>query len=493
MGSGSDARKKIRRRWRARLAIGLNTGVALALMAVLMVMLNYLAARHHVRADLSRTKYYQLSGKTLSLLESLTNTVRVIVFFQPGQDVYQDVEYLLREYEYASSRVRIEWVDPDRDLARAEELLKVYDVAQPNVVVFDAGGRSKYVGPDDIVEYDYEPMRFGQPPRRVAFKGEQAFSSAIQNITQARKPVVYFLQGHGERDLEDHDPRTGYSALKRAIERDNIEVRTLQLGEVRAVPAEADALIIGGPKRRISRAELDVISDYVEQNGRLLVLVDAMDDTGLDDLLLPWGVRVGNDIVVDASRTLSGRELFVTEYGAHPITERLKGVTSIFYIPRSVEPLAGSGAAGGLADKPRVTVLASCSASGWAESDLTDGRMKFDPEWDLPGPVGVAVAVEKGAVPGINVQIQPTRIVAVGDSDFVSNGALTGGDLDFFMSALNWLLERETLMAIAPKPIEESRLVMSARDLALLFWAVVVGLPAGVAVIGLLVWWRRRK
>ena len=46
------------------------------------------------------------------------------------------------------------------------------------------------------------------------------------------------------------------------------------------------------------------------------------------------------------------------------------------------------------------------------------------------------------------VPIIANRVVVIGDSDFVSNAALTGGNSDFFMSALNWLLERAELMAI---------------------------------------------
>ena len=63
-------------------------------------------------------------------------------------------------------------------------------------------------------------------------------------------------------------------------------------------------------------------------------------------------------------------------------------------------------------------------------------------------------------------------MVVFGDSDFVSNGALAGGDQDLFMSALNWLLDREELMAIAPKPIEEIKLSLTRKQLniGLRFW-----------------------
>ena len=101
--------------------------------------------------------------------------------------------------------------------------------------------------------------------------------------------------------------------------------------------------------------------------------------------------------------------------------------------------------------------------------------------------------MERGPAGEAAAGIRPTRLVVFGDADFVSNGALTGGDRDFFMNALNWLLERKDLLAIAPKEYEETRLMMTRRDLAMLFWLVVMVIPGFVAIVGLGVWWRRRE
>ncbi len=143
-------------------------------------------------------------------------------------------------------------------------------------------------------------------------------------------------------------------------------------------------------------------------------------------------------------------------------------------------------------DKPRAVPLAWCSEAGWAESDLKQQPLRYDVEVDRPGPVSIAVAVEKGPVEGIDVEIQPTRMVVVGDADFIGNGTLTGGNTDFLLSSLNWLLEREELMAIAPKPFEQYRLTVSQSQRQTLFLIIVVGIPAAVGVLGLLVWAGRR-
>ena len=493
MDHGHETEGPARAWGKRKFAISVNTLVALGLAVLLALMVNYLSYRHHVRLDWSRSRFYSLSDKTLGLLSGLTNRIDVIVFFQPGHDVYEDIHNLLKEYEYASPLLSVEWVDPDRDLARTEELMRKYQVEQANVVVFDAAGRSKYVTARDLADYDYTPVQFGQSPERVMFKGEQAFSSAIQSITESRRPVVYFLQGHGERDVDSFNRAAGYSSLSQEIKRDNVDVRKLTLGEAQAIPADCDALVIAGPEKRISEQELNLIRDYLQQKGRLLVMLDAMTQTGLEPLLADWGIRLADDVVVDATRTLSGRELFITKYGPHPITSKLKSETSILYLPRSVEPALSAEEAGGAPDKPRVMPLAASSDAGWAESDLAQNPMKFDAGVDRPGPVSVAVAAERGPVPGIDVQIRPTRVVVFGDSDFASNAALTGGNADFFLSALNWLLERSELMAISPKPVEQNRLTLTEVQIRMLHWVVVVVLPLLVALAGVLVWLRRRS
>ncbi|TAN38870.1 MAG: hypothetical protein EPN23_01065 [Verrucomicrobia bacterium] len=490
----SAAEKSTRQSRKLKFAISLNTGVALTLAVVIFGMINYMSFRHYQHTDVSRNKLYQLSDKTQGLLKSLTNAVDVIVFFQPGQDIYEDVDNLLKEYQDASKLIRVQKVDPDRDLARTEMLAKKYQVSKPNVVVFESNGRSKFVTADDIVELDYSGMQMGAPPRKTGFKGEQAFSSALLNITQAKVPTVYFLQGHGERDPESYDRAKGYSALVREIKRDNATVTKVTLGEQKAIPADADVLVIAGPQKRFAPAEVEQVKQFITKNGRVLFLLDSLTDTGLAPLLKEWGVQVGDDVVVDPTRTLSGNELFVTQYERHPITEKLTGVSSILYLPRSVEAIEeATPGADATPDKPRVTTLIKCTEQGWGETDPNENPLRFDPGVDHKGPVGVAVAVEKGGAPGaLDTQIKPMRLVVFGDSSFLANGALIGGNADLVQSALNWLLDRKELMAIAPKAVEEYRLVLDQSQLRLLGWVTIGGLPALVAVLGFLVWLRRR-
>ena len=486
-----EVRKSIVRRFFSRLLFTANTLLAVILALFLFLMVNYLANRHFHRFDLSRARFYELSPKTLNLLDSADKEVKATVFFHSDHALLENVMNLLKEYQVACPKFSVEYVDPDLMLARAELLARKYRLESRNVVVFDYDGRTQLVGEEDLKTIEVEEDAFGERTRRVSFRGEVEFSSAIRAVLQGSKPNVYFLQGHGEHDPANFDELEGYSRIARAIRRDNVNVYPLVLGEQVEVPEDCQTLLIAGPTKKLAQPELDLLRNYLKDDGRMLVMIDAMTRVGLDTILEDWGLRLQDDVVVDSGRTYNGTDVLVNDYGTHPIVRGLTQVVSMFHLPRSVEVVASEVGTEG--DQPRVSPLVFCSETGWAESDPSRSPTEFDPQEDRPGPIPLAVAVEQGNVAGLDVEIRPTRLVVFGDSDFVSNRALTGGNTDLFLNALNWLLEREELMEIEPKEYHEYRLVISGHELHILLCVVVLGVPGCVALFGLVVWLRRRS
>jgi ABC-type uncharacterized transport system involved in gliding motility auxiliary subunit len=470
----------------------LNSFAAVVLAGVLVMMIGYVALRNPIRFDLSERSYYQLSEKTLNLLEALEQEVNVTVFFQEEHDLYFDIENLLEEYQYHNRNIRVEWVDPARDPARMEKLVNQYGLTEAQVVVFDIGGRSKIKRQGDLA--DIAVVEGRKEPVMTAFKGEQAFSSAIQELLQDETPVVYFLVGHGEKRVTDFDPLSGLSGIRDIALRDNVNIEELILSGESRVPDDAAALIIAGPESKMSTVEAEMIENYLNHSGHVMIMLDALKETGLEDLLRRWGVALREDVVVDPENTLKGSDVHIRRYNVHPISIRMQSITQ-FILPRSIEPLVAEQESGADEDRPTVVPLFYTSEESWSETQFEAATARYDEDTgDRQGPVSLAVAIERGPTQQmLDVQIQPSRMVVFGDSDFVSNGNMVGGNADLFMNALNWLLDREELMAIAPKPIEEVRLSLSTKQLSQLFWINVAGVPLIAVVIGFIVWLRRRK
>ena len=148
----------------------------------------------------------------------------------------------------ASPRVEVEYLDPRRNLARAEQLVKEFGIRQ-STVVFRSGDRKKYVEEDKLADFDFAggPMGGGGSTIKT-FKGEEAFTSAILAVTEQRQPKVVFAQGHGEAPLDSGERGRGYADAKQLLERDNMTVTTWNALGKADLPADADVLIVAGPQ-----------------------------------------------------------------------------------------------------------------------------------------------------------------------------------------------------------------------------------------------------
>ena len=86
------------------------------------------------------------------------------------------------------------------------------------------------------------------------------------------------------------------------------------------------------------------------------------------------------------------------------------------------------------------------------------------------------------------------RIVAVGDSNFGSNGLLTfQANQDLFMNMVSWLAQDSDLISIRPKDPEVHRLNLTVGEQRNLMIFSLLLLPGFFIIWGITNWWRRRS
>ncbi|MBI3324911.1 MAG: Gldg family protein [Candidatus Omnitrophica bacterium] len=470
------------RRW----LFSLNLAVTLAMVGALFILVNFIASRRYARKEFSRSQISALSGKTTQLLHQLKDPVRVIVFYQPTQRLYELIQDLLKEYQREGPKLTVEYVDPEQDVAKAQQLAKEFEIDRINLIVFQSGSRHKYLSDSDLAEFDYTGMEAGeQQPTLKSFSGEDAFSSAILNVTQAQQPLIWVTTGHGEKSVEETTPR-GLGQLKKFLERENMKVELKAILEQSEIPKEVSAVVIPGPTKRFMEQELVQVEGYLEHGGRLLAMIDPLQDSGLDGLLSRWGAELGMDIVVDPSLKLpfiSPANLLIATYTQHPIVTRIEPekLITLFPLARSVQPVRGRN---GITS----TELALTSPDGWGETNTSTNTFQFDQRSDTRGPVPIAVACERSGQPA-------TRLVVIGDSDFVANGQLLNapGNVDFILGSLHWLAGEEQLIGIGPKQLEHVKLSLTVEELRTIRWLTIGLLPGLFVVAGIVVWWLRRQ
>jgi hypothetical protein len=463
---------------------------SIALLAVFS-MLNYLAHRHNHRIYLSNPALQKLSPLTVRTLSELTNTVKIVCFFDRREPLFGPVSALLKEFEALTDKIELEFVDY-RMPGRAEAVRARYRLAaegEAGRVIFDAGGRVRTVLSTELSEY---AMNDDQQIRRTGFRGEQLFTSAILNVTQNAPVTAYFLQGHGEHNLSTDDQ--GYNRFGTMLEHNNIKVKLLgPLLGTNAVPADCGLLVIGGPTRKFEAEELVNIERYLARGGRLLALLSIhsrVTPVGIEALLYRWNIEAGFDYVQDLGQGQSGDAniILTGNYGSHAIVRALLRSRIKFVAPRSVSirPTQQNRP-----DAPKLTELLFTSDKGQlAVAVDTRGTA----ELRRTGAIPLAVAGERGGIQGVGADTGSSRVVVVGESLFVSNALIVdAGNSDFANQIINWLVSRDALLSeIGPSPLSEYQILLTEEQMTRVRWLFIGVIPGSVMVLGFFVWLRRR-
>jgi ABC-type uncharacterized transport system involved in gliding motility auxiliary subunit len=421
----------------------------------ILVMLNYLGARRHARFDWTAEDRFSLSPQTRQILKSLDRDVELLAFY-PGDDPEQvPLRRLLDEYRGASGRLRIDFIDPDREPGRTAR----YGVHEPGLLV-----------------------AVGDRRERAKNTGEEGITNALLRALRGRKVNVGFLSGHGERDPGDRD-REGYAAATAALNAASYQVSRVLSLTTGSIPDSIDLLVIAGPRSEPQAGEIAAIERFLSRGGRLLALLDPSPSAGLDSLFLHWNVLVGDDRVVDprVAGRLVGLDEFtpiVNRYNNNPITRGINFVT--FY------PLARSiSRTETLPDSTSAWTLFQSGGGSWAETSPEQSPPVLDPGRDRLGPIPLAAAIQHPGSSG-------ARLVVFGDSDFCANKYWRlPGSGDLFMNAVAWLSERGEEISVRARTTSERRVELTQQQSRAVLVTGVFLLPLLIVSAGVWVGWRR--
>ena len=459
---------------------GTLAGASVLIVLGILAAINYLAERHNKRWDLTAASQYSLSDQTKKVLQGLTKPVKATVFARTED--FERFRTRLEEYQYVTKQLEVEYIDPEKRPSLAEKLKE------------NALGTI-------VLQYDGREQR-------VTSDAEQDLTNGLIKVVQGQQPKVFFVQGHGERDLAGSDP-SGYGGIAEQLKSDNFLAEPLILLQ-QDIPADASVLVVAGPKSDLLDPEIAKLKAYLAKGGKLMVLIDppasaeAPPLTNLIALMKDWAVDVGNNAVLDPMSQLRGTQADVpvaAQYPFHQITSTFRLLTA-YPFTRSVKPI--EGAPGGRT----ATSFVMSGRNSWAESDLKTLTTKGEaaPEFDkgdVQGPISLAVAVSapiEGATPpppaegqDANPNKPETRLVVVGDSDFAANSvAGIPGNQDMFLNMVNWLAQQENLIAVRPRSPEDRRITLTAGQDRMIFWFTLAILPGLVFLAGIQTWWRRR-
>jgi ABC-type uncharacterized transport system involved in gliding motility auxiliary subunit len=468
---------------------GGNTALYVIVVFAILAGVNYLASRRSLKKDFTKGQRYSLSEQSRKVISGLTEDVRVL-YFQRKADMPPRGAGELEQYEALSSKVKVEFVDPLVERARARE----YDVRAPYPVI--------------VIER-------GEKRARANSTSEQDLTNGFLKVSRPGRKTVCFSEGAGEHDPDDGS-EAGYSAAKGALERSLYESRKKPLTQVTAIPDECSILVVAGPQKDLLPNVIEALRAFVKRGGKLLLMDDPEfkePRPNLTALLKEWNVEAGADVVVDLQGDANQLGAYTAVGGEYPYHEITRGfrLATAFPEARSVRP--GSTNVPGVVVQP----LVQTSDMAWAETDLATRKPRPDPnEKKGPIPVAATVTVPVTAAPSPSPAASPSaspspagdtspneeaappprkegRVVVFGDSDFVSNQAIRiSGNQDLFLNVVSWLAEDEDLIAIRPRDPDDQRLDLDSRQQWSVYLLALVFLPGLFVVMGVRSWWRRR-
>ena len=462
-----------------KLALLSSTALGFVAFVGILAFVALIGQRHPLRLDLTEGKRYSISEQSQKIVKALNGNINIIGFYQEADANREQTRDLLETYRYYCKKIKYQFIDPDRE----PSLAKHYMIRTYGTLVLEGFGKTETITTAD----------------------EESITNSIVKLTEEKQRVVYFLAGHGDRDINNFD-KDGYSTAKAVIEKENFQVKTLNLLEVPEVPEDAALVVVAYPKKALMTTELEALSQYLGRDGSLMFLLEPFSNGGLGDFLGSYGITLSPDIIVDTMSRVFGASYLmpvITEYGFHKITDGFN-VACFFPTARSVK------SADKVPPSVDITELASTSPYSWSETDFQFGQPeppKFDETKDKKGPINVALIAsvsnkapsngkksdEQGTVNGENPEGQG-QILVFGDSDFASNGYFNmQGNSDFFLNSVNYLGEQENLITVERPKTSGTPLTLSRSQSQLLFWVGLFLMPVVVLVSGLAVFRLRRK
>jgi ABC-type uncharacterized transport system len=489
-----------------RLQIGANVASQIVLAAAIVLMINYLGFNRYKRWDLSGYNKYALTELTKKILKSLKKEVKIYVFFSPtsqssGSELYYDLQNLLKEYEFAGKRkVQIETIDPYRNLTRTRELQVKFNFgADENLVILDYQGRKKILRVADMAEYD-PPGMFSETPQVRAFRGEQILTSALIELTEDKETKIGFITGHGEPGLENGSPLTRF---KEYVERQNIKLEPLILTNLERIPTEYATVILTGPKYDLGDRDFSLLRNYWNEQGRILVLLDPKVKTPkLDQFLSEFGIRAEADMIVTQFKTgIEEQSVTLDVYAQFlPETSFLRALSQTTgFFPGGTCSLSVDETKVAQEGLTMTRALTPAAPDYWGDKDEILNSQKtptYAQGIDLPPPLYFGIALEKGAIKDARVQLHSSsRMIVLGNADFLRNESLSESppDVDFILMSINWLSDREQLVAIAPKAARTFTLNLSDGQMNEIVLLTVAGIPMLIGLLGLGIWSIRRR
>ena len=453
--------------------------IFIAVVVVLNMIVNAIPSKYS-EIDISSQKLYSIGDDTKAMLKDLDKDVTIYQIAQSGSED-ENITNLLRKYEDESKHIKVEQKDPVVNPKFVTEYTS--DDLSANSLIVVCGDRNKVIDYNNIYESTIDYQTYSS--QTTGFDGEGQITSAIGYVTSENLPVLYTVEGHGEKDMD--------SSVKEDIEKANMDIKSLNLLTEGSVPDDADCLFIDSPSTDFSSDEKDAIIEYLENGGKAMIFSDytTEDMPNFDAILENYGVQRVDGVVFEGDNQHYAMQmpyyLVPTINSTDASSETVSGG---YYV---LVPYAqGIKKMDDVRDTVTINSILTTSDQAYSKTDLNSDTLEKE-DGDEAGPFDLGVSITETLDDDKETQIVYYASSNLMDSQI--NQMVSGGNEQMIMESLSWMCSSDetSTISVSAKDLQVSYLTLTAYDAS--FWKIIImGLiPVAFLVIGFGVWLKRRK
>ncbi|MGE4108598.1 MAG: GldG family protein [Bacteriovoracia bacterium] len=443
-------------------AYGLHATVSVLIALGILGVLNLLSYKHPMKLDLTKNSLHTFSDQTKKVVREMKKEVKAVLFSNTIER--EKMRPVLQNFADLNSNFKVEYVDIQKEKAAVE----IAGITKANTLKISVGDRNLKI--NEITE--------------------EKITNALMKLLREGDRTMCFILGHGEKDAKSNEP-IGMGIIKNELEQQAYEVKSVDLPTEMKIPDGCNTIGILGPTRSFLDEEIKVIGDYLNNGGRAIIALDFVfqgpnPHAKLEALIEQWYVKFPNALVIQLPNPQVVAAADISK--AHPITKEFE-TAILMPLPRALVLMPDPPAS------LNVAYLAKSSPKSWGKTDISEfktGRITINKGKDLDGPIVLAAVVEgkqKGSTATKN-----SRLVLFGSSHMVANGGVqAGGNSDFFMNSVSWLMDDENLISIRSKQDDPAKLEIDDQKNIITFWLTVILYPLAIGALGIVVWIRRRR
>lgn len=431
------------------------------LMIGLVIMLAQLSLKTNIHTDWTANNRHSLSAATTTFLTELDKAISIQAFISPNSEFKPVLTTLLNRYQALNTQLDISYIDPDF----SPDLVRQLNIQQQGEMVITLGEQQKHV--IDL--------------------SEQSLTNALLSVSREQDKWLVFIEGHGERK-PDHQANFNLSTWAATLKQKGFKLKSINLVQHQQIPRNTAAVIIASPEKPWLPGEVDIIKDYLSEGGNLLWLTEPSEKPPLLALAEFLGLQFIPGTLIDPNAELLGiadpQFTLITDYANHPITQATSSVT-LFPKATAIEPVNADSAW-------QYQALLTTPDNVWSDIQA-DLKPEFELGLDTQGPLDLAYLLTSKVELDDDSNHQQ-RIAVVGDGDFLSNSFIgNAANLELGLAMMNWLAEDDKLISIPVKTTLDNQLELNKMSSLLIGLGVLIIVPAVLLLIGLTLWWYRRR